>query len=312
MVVDCFNHVPDEASFEFQLRVLACSKGYVQLFGSRIARGLGLDLSSETLTERELLSDLLSRAKRLPKDRVNMLSLMDEAGVEVTIVHAEDLGPASPVEPLRRRYWESVIEECGGRVKVLGSVHPARGKSALVEFIRGVADGIYIGLFLSPFQQGVRLRSGEYKDIFETCKELDVPVWIHSGMHWDQRVSLDGDRPSEFDHLCVSHPDLRVIAGHAGWPWLPEMCALAWKHPNLFLEVSAHRPRHFLRTGSGWESLLNYGATVIKDKVILGTASFLMGVHPKEIMEEYKALGLPDRTLEQWLGANARRVYRLS
>jgi uncharacterized protein len=312
MVVDCFNHVPDQTSFEFQLQILACSKGYVQLFGSKIAQGLGLDLPSQTLSESELFSDLISRAKNLPKDRVKMLSLMDEAEVDITIVHAEDLGPSSPVVPLQRDYWDGVIDECRGRVKVLGSVHPARGKGALDDFKKGVLNGTYIGVFLSPFQQGVRIRSGEYKDIFDACTELNVPAWIHSGMHWDQRVSLDGDRPSEFDHLCVNHPNLRVIAGHAGWPWLSEMCALAWKHPNLFLEISAHRPRHFLRAGSGWESLLNYGATVIKHKVILGTASFLMGVRPKDIMDEYKALGLPERVLDQWLGANARQVYRLS
>ena len=43
--------------------------------------------------------------------------------------------------------------------------------------------------------------------------------------------------------------------------------AVAAAHPNLYLELGAHRPRYFTAPGAGWEPLLRFGATTIADKI---------------------------------------------
>ena len=311
MIVDCFNHVPDRASFRFQLEVLGCSPGYIKLFGPRVARSFGLEVARPVEDEVLLLRELLALAPLVPQSRGHMLDAMNEAGVDVTVVHAEDFGPGASVQPLPRAYWEGVRSECGDRVRVLASVHPARGAKGVADLRSGIRDGLYVGVFLSPFQQQARISAGDHDDILRCCADEGVPAWIHCGMHWDQSKSLDEDRPSVFDNLCVAFPDLRVIAGHGGWPWLLEMCALAWKHPNLYIEVSAHRPLHMLRKGSGWDPLFNFGTSALRDKVVLGTASLLLGMAPKTVLDEYRALGIPEDTLAQWLGSNAVRLYPL-
>jgi predicted TIM-barrel fold metal-dependent hydrolase len=240
------------------------------------------------------------------------LQAMDDAAIDVTIVHAEDLGPSAPIQPLPHAYWAGVRADCRERVRVLASVHPMRGSQGIADLRSGFREGLYAGLFNSPFQQGVRISAGDYDEIFRCCADEGIPVWVHCGMHWDRAHSLDEDRPSVIDNLCVKFPELRVIAGHGGWPWMLEMCALAWKHRNLYLEISAHRPRHLLRAGSGWEPLFNFGTGVIKDKILLGTASFLLGMSPSEVLEEFKALNVPGDVLTRWLGINALSVYGLT
>ena len=42
---------------------------------------------------------------------------------------------------------------------------------------------------------------------------------------------------------------------HAGYPWVLEACLVAWKHPNVYLELGAHRPKYFAAPGAGWEPL---------------------------------------------------------
>jgi predicted TIM-barrel fold metal-dependent hydrolase len=35
------------------------------------------------------------------------------------------------------------------------------------------------------------------------------------------------------------------VAGHIGWPWTEEMIAIAQKHPNVWIDTSAHLPKHY-------------------------------------------------------------------
>jgi predicted TIM-barrel fold metal-dependent hydrolase len=90
-----------------------------------------------------------------------------------------------------------------------------------------------------------------------------------------------------------------------------EACLLAWKHPNLYLELAAHRPRYFAAPGAGWEPLLRYGQTTIQDKVLYGTGSFLLGRRPSELLSELRALPIEPAVLEKWTWQNAARLFGL-
>ncbi len=47
------------------------------------------------------------------------------------------------------------------------------------------------------------------------------------------------------DQVALDFPELRIICGHIGWPWTEEMIAVAWKHANVFIDTSAHVPKHY-------------------------------------------------------------------
>ena len=94
-------------------------------------------------------------------------------------------------------------------------------------------------------------------------------------------------------------------------PWVLEACLLAWKHPNVYLEISAHRPKYFTAAGTGWEPLLRYGQTTIQDKILFGTAAFLIGRQPVELLREFRALPLKPEVMEKWLWRNAAKLLRL-
>jgi uncharacterized protein len=90
---------------------------------------------------------------------------------------------------------------------------------------------------------------------------------------------------------------------------MDEMVAVAWRHPNVYVDVSAFRPKYLAKTGSGWEPLLHYGNTVIQDQVVVGTDWLEMGVKPRELFDEIRALPLKDSVKAKWLGENARRIF---
>ncbi len=86
---------------------------------------------------------------------------------------------------------------------------------------------------------------------------------------------------------------------------------MAWKHPNLYLELAAHRPKYFTAPGAGWEPLLCYGATTIQDKVLYGSGAFLLGRSPAALLEEFRALPVDAAVMEKWLWRNAARLLGL-
>jgi hypothetical protein len=108
--------------------------------------------------------------------------------------------------------------------------------------------------------------------------------------------------------VCVDFPELTVIAGLAGWPWVNEMVALVRRHPNMFVDTAAHRPRHFATPGSGWEMFLQFGNTVLQDKVMVGLSWRTVGQPIDVLVNEYLDLPLKDAVKEKWLYNNAARV----
>jgi predicted TIM-barrel fold metal-dependent hydrolase len=60
--------------------------------------------------------------------------------------------------------------------------------------------------------------------------------------------------------------------------------------------------------GTGWEPLIRFGQTTIREKVLFGTGWFLLGRPPGQILEEFRALPVEPGVLELWLHGNAERL----
>jgi predicted TIM-barrel fold metal-dependent hydrolase len=86
----------------------------------------------------------------------------------------------------------------------------------------------------------------------------------------------------------------------------------AWKHPNVYLEIAAHRPRYFITAGAGWEPLLRYGTTTIADKILYGTGAFLLNRPPVELVDELRALPITPEVARKWLFDNAAHVLGIT
>jgi predicted TIM-barrel fold metal-dependent hydrolase len=84
---------------------------------------------------------------------------------------------------------------------------------------------------------------------------------------------------------------------------------VTWRHPNVYVDISAHRPRHFTISASGWEPLLHYGNRMLADRVLFGSTWTLMGTTITELAKEVRELPLKDKVIEAWLGGNARRLF---
>lgn len=168
------------------------------------------------------------------------------------------------------------------------------------------------GLSLRPFAIGLPPTDRRYYPFYAKCVELDVPVSIHASANWTRNRPSELGHPRHFDQVACDFPDLKLIMSHAGYPWVLEACLTAWKHPNVYLELGAHRPRYFTKSGAGWESLLQYGQTTIQDKILYGTGAFLINREPAELTAEMSETPLKPGILEKWMYGNAARLMGLN
>jgi predicted TIM-barrel fold metal-dependent hydrolase len=74
--------------------------------------------------------------------------------------------------------------------------------------------------------------------LFLACIELDVPVLVHTGVPLPSMLLRHG-HPFGVDEVANRHPDLQIITAHLGVPWLLETIAVAVRHPNVYLDISA-------------------------------------------------------------------------
>jgi predicted TIM-barrel fold metal-dependent hydrolase len=134
---------------------------------------------------------------------------------------------------------------------------------------------------------------------------------VHSSANWTRSRPSDLGHPRHLDAVACAFPDTPLIMSHAGYPWVLEACLLTWKHPNLYLELGAHRPRYFATPGTGWEPLLRYGTTTIADKICYGSGAFLINRPPSVLVGEMYELGLEQDVPEKWLWRNSARLLHL-
>ena len=110
---------------------------------------------------------------------------------------------------------------------------------------------------------------------------------------------------------CGKTTMLRIIAGLGGWPWIADMVGLLRRHPNLYCDTAAHRPRYLAQPGSGWEQLIQFGNTLLQDKIMVGLSRYLFDTSFEELIKEYQDLPIKEKVMEKWLYGNAATFFRM-
>ncbi len=247
----------------------------------------------------------------LVQDDEAILAALDEAGIRQTLVTGFDEAQTAGTTFVTNESVAAIAERHPGRFLPFAGADVMRGAKAVREVEHWVRERGFRGLSLRPFMIGLPADDRHYYPFYEKCVELGVPVSVHASANWTTRRPSGLGHPRHFDQVACDFPELRLILSHGGYPWVLEACLLAWKHPNLHLELAAHRPRYFVAPGAGWEPLLRYGQTTIQDKILYGTGAFLLGRRPAELIEEMRALPVKPEVLEKWLFGNAARLLGL-
>ncbi len=228
------------------------------------------------------------------------VELLEKAG----IVRAVPFGTSNDeVAELRREYPDRFIG--------LARISAFLGMRGVRELEQRVREQGFQALGVSALVDGIPASDRRFYPLYTKAAELGIPVRIYSSMNYATDRPYDLGHPRHLDQVAIDFPELTIIGGLGGWPWVNEMVALVRRHPKLHLDTSAHRARYLGQRGSGWEMLMQFGNTLIQDKVLVGLSAGLVGQPHETLIKEYLDLPLKDAVKEKWLYGNAARVFGL-
>jgi predicted TIM-barrel fold metal-dependent hydrolase len=84
--------------------------------------------------------------------------------------------------------------------------------------------------------------------LYALCSDHDACVIVHSSLHYYSGAKLHLNHPFRIDNVAVDFPHLRIVMSHAGNGFGDLPLVLAHRHENVYLEVSALRPKHLPQT----------------------------------------------------------------
>jgi len=234
---------------------------------------------------------------RLP-EASQTIAMMDAADVDMALLSAW-YGPQGPL--ISNAEVANQISEAPDRFKGLASADLTRPMEAVRE-LRDLVDGdTFVGVRVVPWLWGLPPNHRLYYPIYATCVDLGVPVCTQVG-HTGPLKSSETGRPIPYlEDVLLDFPDLVVVGGHVGYPWLSELISLLLKFPNLYLDTSAyalHRlPPEFaaLLRGSG------------ANRIMFGTN--LPMISPADALRGLDDLGLDDKQRQRFLQGTARDVF---
>lgn len=233
------------------------------------------------------------------------ISLMDDLGIRKTFVPSfkmQSWKRRAPSLDIEASSVRELIEQCGGRIGGLFGIDISKGMQAVKELEIAIKDWGFEGAHIHPNGWGISLNDRELYPIYAKCVELDIPVVVQSG-HSAEKMPSHCSRPILLDDVALYFEDLKIIASHTGWPWVEELIAMAWKHPNLYIGCGAHAPKY-------WDkSLIKFLNSRGKGKVLWGT-DFPVIRH-QDSLEQVVTLDLKPDALELLLYGAAEKVFSL-
>jgi len=229
------------------------------------------------------------------------LATMDEANVRFGLLSAW-WGPHGPL--IGNDEVASWVARHPDRFAGVASVDLARPLDAVRELRRCVKELGFRALRVLPWLWNLPPDDRRYYPLYAECVELDIPFCTQVG-HTGPLCPSEPGRPIPYlEHVALEFPELRIVAGHVGFPWTQEMISLAMKFPNLYIDTSAYKAKRYPR------DLIEYLRGPGRKKVMFGTNYPMLTA--AACLADLDALQLDDETRRLFLADTAATVFRLS
>lgn len=194
-------------------------------------------------------------------------------------------------------------EQSQGRLIPVASADLSRPMDAVRELRRCVRERGFRALRVVPWLWNLPPDDRRYYPLYAECCELGIPFCTQIG-HTGPLCPSEPGRPIPYlDNVLLDFPELVVVGGHVGFPWIHEVLSLATKYPNFYIDTSAYKLTRLPA------ELVDYLRGRGRRKVLFGS-NFPM-LTAGAALEGLDALQLDDETKGLFLQGNAARIFRL-
>jgi predicted TIM-barrel fold metal-dependent hydrolase len=227
------------------------------------------------------------------------LRAMDEAGVERALLCAWSSPAGMLIENAEVARHVAAHPDRFSGVAAVDLRYPV----AAVQELRRAVDAGMVALRIVPWLWNLPPDDRRYYPLYAACVDLGIPFCTQVG-HTGPLCPSEPGRPIPYlDNVLLEFPDLVVVGGHVGYPWIDEVISLATKYPNFYIDTSAYAVHRLPPT------LVDYLRGHGRRRVLFGTNWPMLSA--ARCLERLDQLDLDDETRDLYLGGNAARVFKL-
>lgn len=235
-----------------------------------------------------------------PTTTAQTIDAMDAAGVDLALLAAW-YAPGGPL--VDNDELASQIDEAPGRFRGLIGADLDRPMEA-VRSIRDLgADDRFVGVRIVPWLWGAPPDDRRYYPVYVACIEAGLPFCTQIGHTGPLMSSATGRLIPHLERVMLDFPELVVVGGHVGFPWIDELVTMTVKFANFHVDTSAYAIDRLP------PSFVDYLRGVGCGRVMFGT-NWPM-IPPARCLEGFDGLELAADARADFLGRTARRVFAL-
>lgn len=202
-----------------------------------------------------------------------LISDMDDAGIDKSVVFVMDMGLAGGVDDsssLVERY-QMFADACARHPKrlfLVGGIDPRRPDAA--SFVKRAYNEWGIkGIKIWP-PAGVKPNEAYCYRVYEAAAQLGLTVVVHTGQEIGPLASQTA-RPIFVDQPASDFPELTFVLAHAGMAWWEEAADIAWHHPNVYVDIAYWQGKYLKNEALFREQLKGLISLASANKVIYGS-----------------------------------------
>lgn len=228
------------------------------------------------------------------------LGAFEHAGVTISLAAAW-CGPRGWL--IDHEEVAAFVAQSRGRLAGVASADLYNPMQAVRELRHAVKNRGFKALRVVPWLWNLPPDDRRYYPLYAECCELGIPFCTQIG-HTGPLCPSEPGRPIPYlDHVLLEFPELVVVGGHVGFPWMNEVLSLAMKYPNFYIDTSAYKVSRLPA------ELVEFMRGRGRKKVLFGT-NYPM-ISPEACLQGLEKLGLDDEAAGLFLHGNAQRVFQL-
>ena len=251
------------------------------------------------------MEKIANRKKMFTENSIgDIIDLMDESRIDKAVIVAFDLTSEYGVIMVTNEDVSKLAAAYPDRLIPFASVDPSIGLPAVDTLEHAVKDLGCQGVKLCPPVQKFDFSDTKFDSLWEKALKMDIVVWTHTS-HQMGHPTSDArlGNPMLVEPVAHKYPDLKIVLGHCGFPWVWETWSLVLRHANVFVDISAYITlyNHF-----PWDAYIKFN---LEHKILFATDYPLCNW--KDALDALKSMDISSEFKEKILGENAKRLLKL-
>lgn len=228
------------------------------------------------------------------------ITFLKSAGV----AHAVFTGREAPdgSRSLSNEYVAEVVARHPDMLTGFAGINPMGGLESLRKTTYVIEKLGLRGVCIDPFRYGVQADDRRLYPVYARCAELNVAIVVTLGGLPFQGPYLKSGDPAPLDNVATDFPELTIVCDHAGWPWITETIAIAYRHEKVYVDTSMYF------TLPGVQTYVEAANTIIPGKFLFASAYPLIPI--ERAVSELEQLPFADGVLDHILYDNAAALLR--